>query len=120
MSDEQYGIGFQLLAKMGYQLGQGLGKNNQGIKECIDVLNESKRNNTGIGQKTKLRQPNQIETIILSDDEDDGITQQEIKNIEESLLNMGVKPSIIDTLKKQGSNKVKQFHDSRIKKRQQK
>lgn len=117
MSDKQYGIGFELLAKMGYKSGQGLGKDNQGIKECIDVLTESKRNNAGIGQDTKLRQPKQIETIILSDDEDD-VPPQEIKVIEESLLKMGVNPTIIETLKKQGSNKLKQFHESRLKKRQ--
>jgi len=38
MSEKQYGIGFDLMAKMGYKTGQGLGKNNQGIKKCIDVI----------------------------------------------------------------------------------
>ncbi len=42
MSEKQYGIGFDLMAKMGYKTGQGLGKNNQGIKKCIDVIKDSK------------------------------------------------------------------------------
>lgn len=109
MSDNQYGIGYDMLTKMGYRAGQGLGKNNQGITECIDVISNRESTPT-----LRNQQPTEVETIIISDDEEDG---PETAQIEDELRKMGVKHDIIETLKKQGFTKLNHFYQSRLIKR---
>lgn len=112
MSDNQYGIGYDMLMKMGYRDGQGLGKDNQGIKECIDVINNRESTPT-----LRSQQPTEVETIIISDDGENG---PETAKVEEELKKMGVKDDIIQTLKKQGFTKLNHFYQSRLIKRKEK
>lgn len=106
MSNDKYGIGYAMLTKMGYTAGQGLGKHNQGITECIDVISKEKAPPT-----LQKQQPTEVETIIISDDEENG---SKTAQIEEELRKMGVKHDVIESLKKQGFTRLNRFYQSRI------
>ena len=48
--------GFQMLAKMGYQKGAGLGKNKSGNVQPIDLVLKDKRTGLGVDEDRKRRQ----------------------------------------------------------------
>lgn len=57
--------GFQLLSKMGYQPGQGLGKTASGAAVPIAVEIKSKRTGLGVDEANKERQARQAEMQLL-------------------------------------------------------
>ncbi|OBA25982.1 hypothetical protein HANVADRAFT_53510 [Hanseniaspora valbyensis NRRL Y-1626] len=86
-----YGIGASLMQKMGFKMGSGLGKNNQGITVPVEA-DLSLKKGAGIGMNAIAKKSQEREeriVVVISDDED--------KILEPVLFDKKIKPDIKET-----------------------
>ena len=124
-----YGIGASLMQKMGFKMGSGLGKNNQGITVPVEAdLSLKKGAGIGMNAIAKKSQEREERIVVVSDDEDKVLdpvmfdkkskpdtqeTQRLINDdfikVKKELEELEIEASIIDDLVSKGIVEMKKF-----------
>ncbi|KAL6928381.1 hypothetical protein ACO0SA_003120 [Hanseniaspora valbyensis] len=125
-----YGIGASLMQKMGFKMGSGLGKHNQGITVPVEA-DLSLKKGAGIGMNAIAKKSQEREeriVVVISDDEDkildpvmfDKKIKPDIKEtqrlinddfikVKKELEELGIDTSIVDDLVSKGIVEMKKF-----------
>jgi Pin2-interacting protein X1 len=64
-SEDQSRFGFKMLQKMGWKIGEGLGKNNEGVSEHVKVM--KRHDNLGLGAKKSNASNLDVKVVVFSE-----------------------------------------------------